>query len=204
MRSFSWPKCYAFVTSHLDYCNSLLFGVPKYRSDRLQKVSNAAARIIFRNPKFDHIWSAFGHFFGTNFLCCLPFTTNFRKFRSRCNGTRLFDVIHSTFFERNGTPEKVVLLSRCKLSRWKFLFHLQVSCLSHKFQAFHGCIGLLIKKAVPSNPLSCPSSGLCECSVCHVVAPDPSNPFNSRLRHVFKRQVEFIENKTVRFPGSFI
>ena len=29
---------HAFVTSHLDYCNSLLFGVPKYQIDRLQKV----------------------------------------------------------------------------------------------------------------------------------------------------------------------
>ena len=38
---------HAFVTSHLDYCNSLLFGVPKYQIDRLQKVLNAAARLIF-------------------------------------------------------------------------------------------------------------------------------------------------------------
>jgi len=34
---------HAFVTSHLDYCNSLFFGVPKYQIDRLQKVLNAAA-----------------------------------------------------------------------------------------------------------------------------------------------------------------
>ena len=29
---------HAFVTSHLDYCNSLLYGVPKCQIDRLQKV----------------------------------------------------------------------------------------------------------------------------------------------------------------------
>ena len=29
-----------FVTSHLDYCNCLLFGIPKYQTDRLQKVVN--------------------------------------------------------------------------------------------------------------------------------------------------------------------
>ncbi|XP_068735345.1 uncharacterized protein [Montipora capricornis] len=46
---------HAFVTSHLDYCNSLLFDVPKYQIDRLQKVLNAAARLIFNIPKFDHI-----------------------------------------------------------------------------------------------------------------------------------------------------
>ena len=41
---------HAFVTSYLDYCNSLLFGVPKYQIDRLRKVLNAAARLIFRIP----------------------------------------------------------------------------------------------------------------------------------------------------------
>ena len=44
---------HAFVTSYLDYCNSLLFGIPKYQTDRLQKVLNAAARLILRIPKFD-------------------------------------------------------------------------------------------------------------------------------------------------------
>ena len=52
---------HAFVTSHLDYCNSLLFGVSKYQIDRLQKVLNAAARLIFRIPKFDHISPALFH-----------------------------------------------------------------------------------------------------------------------------------------------
>ena len=32
---------HAFVTSHLDYCNSLLYGIPKY--DQLQRIVNAAA-----------------------------------------------------------------------------------------------------------------------------------------------------------------
>ena len=52
---------HTFVTSHLDYCNSHLFGVPKYQIDRLQKVLNAAARLIFRIPKFDHISPALFH-----------------------------------------------------------------------------------------------------------------------------------------------
>ena len=39
---------HAFVSSHLDYCNALLFGVPKYQLDRLQKVQNAAAKVTFR------------------------------------------------------------------------------------------------------------------------------------------------------------
>ena len=50
---------HAFISSHLDYCNALLFGLPKYQLDRLQKVQNAAARMIFQIPKFDHITPAF-------------------------------------------------------------------------------------------------------------------------------------------------
>ena len=46
---------HAFVTSHLDYCNSLLCGLPQYQYDRLQRVLNAAARVVCLIPKFDHI-----------------------------------------------------------------------------------------------------------------------------------------------------
>ena len=50
-------KCliHAFVTSHLDYCNALLYKLPQYQYDRLQKVLNAAARVICLIPKFVHI-----------------------------------------------------------------------------------------------------------------------------------------------------
>ena len=46
---------HAFVTSHLDYCNSLLYGIPKYQLDRLQRVLNAAARLTCYVPRFNHI-----------------------------------------------------------------------------------------------------------------------------------------------------
>ena len=45
----------AFVLSRIDYCNSLLAGVPKYLLDRLQKIQNNAARLILRTSKYDHI-----------------------------------------------------------------------------------------------------------------------------------------------------
>ena len=48
----------AFISSHLDYCNALLFGLPRYQLDRLQKVQNAAAVQIFQILKFDHITPA--------------------------------------------------------------------------------------------------------------------------------------------------
>ena len=46
---------HAFITSQLDYCNSLLYGVSKTQLDRLQSLQNAAARLVSRTRKFDHI-----------------------------------------------------------------------------------------------------------------------------------------------------
>src|SRR6218665_3499797 len=45
----------AFVCSRIDYCNSLLIGLPKTRLSPLQTVLNAAARLIARLPRYSHI-----------------------------------------------------------------------------------------------------------------------------------------------------
>jgi hypothetical protein len=44
---------HAFVTSRVDYCSCLLANAPKSLTDKLQRVMNAAARIITRTRKFD-------------------------------------------------------------------------------------------------------------------------------------------------------
>ena len=46
---------HAFITSRLDYRNSLLYGVPDYHMQKLQRVMNASARLIFCAPKHCHI-----------------------------------------------------------------------------------------------------------------------------------------------------
>ena len=46
---------HAFITSKLDNANSLLYGLPKFLIDRLQNVQNAAARVVTRTKKYDHI-----------------------------------------------------------------------------------------------------------------------------------------------------
>ena len=44
---------HAFVTSRLEYCNAILAGAPKTTTDRLQRVLNAAARVVSETKKFD-------------------------------------------------------------------------------------------------------------------------------------------------------
>jgi len=46
---------HAFVSSRLDYCNSLLYGISDGLLAKLQTVQNAAARIVTGTRKFDHI-----------------------------------------------------------------------------------------------------------------------------------------------------
>ena len=45
---------HAFVSSKLDYCNSLLYNIPKYVLNKLQFVQNAAARLLTCSGKYDH------------------------------------------------------------------------------------------------------------------------------------------------------
>ena len=46
---------HAFVSSRVDYCNSLLYGLPAYQLNKLQRVQNAAARLIFQETKYCHV-----------------------------------------------------------------------------------------------------------------------------------------------------
>ena len=43
------------MSSRLDYCNGLLFGLPKKDLDRLQYVQNSAARVLTRTKPWQHI-----------------------------------------------------------------------------------------------------------------------------------------------------
>ena len=54
-RSSSETLIHAFITSRLDYCNSLLYGLPKYQLSKLQRVMNASARLVYCAPKSCHI-----------------------------------------------------------------------------------------------------------------------------------------------------
>ncbi|CAH3151246.1 unnamed protein product [Porites evermanni] len=57
---------YSFVSSRIDYCNSLSYGVLKRHIDKLQTVQNAAARLVVMQGKFCHITPVLHQ------LYCLP------------------------------------------------------------------------------------------------------------------------------------
>ena len=50
---------HAFISSLLDYCSGLLFGVSNALSKRFQSVQNAAVRLVSDARKFDHISPVF-------------------------------------------------------------------------------------------------------------------------------------------------
>ena len=46
---------HAFITCHLDRCNSLLYGLPDTLIAKLQRIQNSAARLVTRTRGHDHI-----------------------------------------------------------------------------------------------------------------------------------------------------
>ena len=54
----------AFVSSKLDKCSSLPSGSQKHLLDKLQKIQNSAARLVFKARKHKHIKPSFKSFTG--------------------------------------------------------------------------------------------------------------------------------------------
>ena len=45
----------SFVISRIDHCNAILYGLPAIHVNRLQRVQNAAARLLTNTPRYSHI-----------------------------------------------------------------------------------------------------------------------------------------------------
>ena len=46
---------HALISCRLDYCNSILYNVPKSKTDRLQRLQNQCARILTKSSRREHI-----------------------------------------------------------------------------------------------------------------------------------------------------
>ena len=44
----------SFIIARVDYCNSLLAGLPVYQTDHIQTVLNNAARLVLGGSRWDH------------------------------------------------------------------------------------------------------------------------------------------------------
>lgn len=51
---------HAFVTSKLDSCNSILYGLPDTELNKLQRIQNTAARLVTKSKKSEHITPVLG------------------------------------------------------------------------------------------------------------------------------------------------
>ena len=60
LRKFLSRRCaetlvHAFVWARIDYCNSILYGIPDYHMNKLQRMQNAAARLVCQQSRYCHI-----------------------------------------------------------------------------------------------------------------------------------------------------
>ena len=47
----------SFVVTRVDYCNSLIAGLPIHQLDQIQSVLNYATRLVYGRRKYDHVTS---------------------------------------------------------------------------------------------------------------------------------------------------
>ncbi len=72
----------ALVISRLDYCNALLAGLPSNTIKPLQIIQNAAARLVFNEPKRAHVTPLFVSLHWLPVAACIQFKTLMLAYRT--------------------------------------------------------------------------------------------------------------------------
>ena len=72
----------SMISSQIDYCNSLLYGVNKYNVAKLQKIQNALCRILFRLDKTSHVTSYLQKLHWLPISYCILFKYNLITFKA--------------------------------------------------------------------------------------------------------------------------
>ena len=70
------------ISSRIDYCNSLLYGLNKYNVTKPQKIQNALCRIVFRLDKTSHVTSYLQKLHWLPISYCILFKYNFITFKA--------------------------------------------------------------------------------------------------------------------------
>ncbi len=80
----------ALVLSRLDYCNALLTGLPASSIKPLQLIQNAAARLIFNEPKRTHVTPLFINLHWLSIAACIKFKALMFAYRNTSGSASLY------------------------------------------------------------------------------------------------------------------
>lgn len=109
----------AMVTSRLDYCNSILAGLPSNEIKRLEKVQNCAARLVMKKKKRDHVTPLLHelHWLPVEFRCQFKICTLAYRYFEGTLPPYLSDTLSEYVPPRalRSTREKLLRIPKCNL-----------------------------------------------------------------------------------------
>ena len=74
---------HAFVTTKLEYCNHLYFGLPKYQVNKMQRVQNTVVQLVTRSSKYNHITPLLQQLHWLPVLYCVVFKILLLVYKAR-------------------------------------------------------------------------------------------------------------------------